>query len=268
MVTIPFTGKRKGRPSPDSMTLGEHLGELRRRVIICAIAFLVAATIAVVAYEPILNFLLHPLCSVDATTGHHSAKGSSSLLIASNGSCNLFVTSPLDGLSLRVKIALFGGLVLASPIILFQIWRFVTPGLKATERKYAIPFVLSAFVLFLLGAATAYVTLPHALSWLKSVGGPNLQAIYDPIPYLGLILLMMTIFGLTFEFPVILVSLELARVVTPARLLKSWRWAVIIIVIIAAVFTPSSDPFSMFALAIPLVVFYFLSIGIGKLLGR
>ncbi len=268
MVTSPFTGKRKDRPSPDNMTLGEHLGELRRRVIICVIAFVVAATIAVFAYEPILHFLLHPLCSVDATTPHQSPKGASSLLVASNGSCNLFVTSPLDGLTLRVKIALFGGLVLASPIILFQIWRFVTPGLKATERRYAIPFVLSAFVLFLLGAATAYVTLPHALSWLKSVGGPNLQAIYDPIPYLGLILLMMTIFGLTFEFPVVLVSLELARVVTPARLLRSWRWAVIIIVIVAAVFTPSSDPFSMFALAIPLVVFYFLSIGIGKLLGR
>ncbi len=267
MVTLPFTTKRKSRPSPDNMTLGEHLGELRRRVIICVIAFVVAATVAVFAYEPILHFLLRPLCSVDASTVH-STKGSASFLIASNGTCNLFVTSPLDGLSLRVKIALFGGLVLASPVILFQIWRFVTPGLKASERRYAIPFVLSAFVLFLFGAATAYITLPHALGWLKSVGGPNLQAIYDPIPYLGLILLMMTIFGLTFEFPVVLVSLELARVVTPARLLRSWRWAVIIIVVVAAVFTPSSDPFSMFALAIPLVVFYFLSIGIGKLLGR
>ncbi len=268
VLTLPFTGKRKSRPSPDNMTLGEHLGELRRRVIICVIAFVVAATIAVFAYEPILHFLLRPLCSVDATTAHQTAKGNTSLLITSNGTCNLFVTSPLDGLSLRVKIALFGGLVLASPIILFQIWRFVTPGLKATERRYAIPFVVSAFVLFLLGAATAYITLPHALGWLKSVGGPNLQAIYDPIPYLGLILLMMTIFGLTFEFPVVLVSLELAGVVTPARLLSSWRWAVIIIVVISAVFTPSSDPFSMLALAIPLIAFYFLSIGIGKLLGR
>ncbi len=267
MVTLPFTTKRKSRPSPDNMTLGEHLGELRRRIIICVMAFVVAATVAVFAYEPILHFLLRPLCSVDAST-LHSNRTSASLLIASNGTCNLFVTSPLDGLSLRVKIALFGGLVLASPVILYQVWRFVTPGLKATERRYAIPFVLSAFVLFLMGAATAYITLPHALGWLKSVGGPNLQAIYDPIPYLGLILLMMTIFGLTFEFPVVLVSLELARVVTPARLLRSWRWAVIIIVVVAAVFTPSSDPFSMFALAIPLVVFYFLSIGIGKLLGR
>jgi sec-independent protein translocase protein TatC len=268
VVTLPFAGKRKSKASPDNMTLGEHLGELRRRVIICVIAFVVAATFAVFAYEPILHFLLRPLCMVDASTAHHTAKGNTSLLISSGGTCNLFVTSPLDGLTLRVKIALFGGLVLSSPIILFQIWRFVTPGLKATERRYAIPFVLSAFVLFLLGAATAYITLPHALGWLKSVGGPNLQAIYDPIPYLGLILLMMTIFGLTFEFPVVLVSLELARVVTPARLLKAWRWAVIIIVVVAAVFTPSSDPFSMFALAVPLVFFYFLSIGIGKLLGR
>jgi sec-independent protein translocase protein TatC len=267
VVTLPFTAKRKPRPSPDDMTLGEHLGELRRRVIICVIAFVAAAMVAVFAYQPILNFLLHPLCTVDASTSHRTSQGAS-FIVAHDGTCNLFVTSPLDGLTLRVKIALFGGLVLASPIILFQIWRFVTPGLKASERRYAVPFVLSAFVLFLLGAATAYITLPHALGWLKSVGGPNLQAIYDPIPYLGLILLMMTIFGLTFEFPVVLVSLELARVVTPARLLRSWRWAVIIIVVVAAVFTPSSDPFSMFALAVPLVAFYFLSIGIGKLLGR
>ena len=123
-------------------------------------------------------------------------------------------------------------------------------------------------MLFLLGAATAYVTLPHALGFLHSVGGPDLQQIYDPIPYLGLILALMALFGLTFQFPVVLVSLELARVVTPARLLHSWRWAVIIITVVAAVFTPSSDPFSMLALAVPLVFFYFISIGIGKLLGR
>ena len=259
---------RRNRPSPDDMTLAQHLGELRRRVVVCLVAFAVAATVAVVAYEPILHFLLHPLCSLDAPGGHHSGAGNSSLLVTSHGTCTLYVTSPLDGLTLRVKIALFGGLVLASPVILFETWRFVTPGLKASERRYAIPFVCSAFVLFLAGAATAYLTLPHALSWLRSIGGPQLQAIYDPIPYLGLILLMMTIFGLTFEFPVVLVSLELARVVTPAALLRSWRWAVIAIVVIAAVFTPSSDPFSMFALAVPLVAFYFLSIGIGKLLGR
>ena len=124
------------------MTLGEHLGELRRRVIICVIAFVIAATDRRLRLRadpelpaaPALQRGRDRRCTTRPRTR-------SSLLIASNGSCNLFVTSPLDGLTLRVKIALFGGLVLASPIILFQIWRFVTPGLKATERRYAIPFV-------------------------------------------------------------------------------------------------------------------------------
>jgi sec-independent protein translocase protein TatC len=266
-MSIPLLGTRKDKPSPDSMTLTQHLGELRHRLVVCVIAVVITSLVCVIAYEPILHFLLRPLCSVYATTSHHGA-GNGSLLVGSNGTCNLYVTSPLDGLTLRVKIAVFGGLVLASPVILFQLWRFITPGLQARERKWAVPFVAAAFSLFLLGAATAYLTLPHALSFLKSVGGPQLQAIYDPIPYLGLILLMMGLFGLTFQFPVILVSLELARVVTPAKLLHAWRWAVIIITIVAAVFTPSSDPFSMLALAIPLVVFYFAAIGIGKLLGR
>jgi sec-independent protein translocase protein TatC len=246
---------RKDKPSPDAMTLGEHLGELRRRLVICVLAFVLAALVATLFYEHILDFLLNPLCQVNHTS-------------VSGGTCPLYVTSPLDGLSLRVKIAMFGGLTLALPIILYEAWRFITPGLKARERRYAVPFVLAATVLFLAGAATAYITLPHALGWLKSVGGPDLKEIYDPIPYLGLILLMMVLFGLTFEFPVVLVSLELAGVVTPARLLKSWRWAVIIIFVVAAVATPSSDPFSMLALAVPLTVFYFISIGIGKLLGR
>lgn len=250
------------------MTLGEHLGELRRRLVICVIAFAITALIAVVAYQPILHFLIRPLCDVDAASLHHGKAASGSLVSSNHGGCNLYVTSPLDGLTLRVKIAVFGGLVLASPVILFQLWRFITPGLQAREKKYAVPFVTTAFVLFLLGAATAYFTLPHALGFLKSVGGPELQEIYDPIPYLGLILLMMTLFGLTFQFPVVLVSLELAGVVTPARLLRSWRWAVILITVVAGVFTPSSDPFSMLALAVPLVLFYFISIGIGKLMGR
>jgi sec-independent protein translocase protein TatC len=258
---------RKSKSSPHSMTLGEHLGELRYRLIICLTAFAAMTTIAVIAYEPILHFLIRPLCSVDAATAHLPASARAPLF-GPDGSCNLFVTSPLDGLSLRLKIAVFGGLVMAFPVILLQVWRFVTPGLKARERRYALPFVVASFVLFLVGALTAYVTLPHALGFLRAVGGPNLQAIYDPIPYLGLILLMMTLFGLTFQFPVVLVSLELARVVSPTRLLRSWRWAVIAITVVAALATPSSDPFSMLALALPLVVFYFISIGIGKLLGR
>jgi len=265
MHTLLTLKGRTQRPPDAAMTVGQHLSELRTRLLVCVIALAVGTTVAVVAYEPILHLLLRPLCSLNSTAPR-TGRGRS--LFGSDGTCNLYVTSPLDGLSLRVKIGFFGGLVLSSPVILFEVWRFVTPGLRSSEKKYAVPFVAAAFGLFLLGAATAYVTIPHALGFLQSVGGPNLQAIYDPIPYLGLILLMMVLFGLTFQFPVILVSLELARVVTPARLLASWRWAIIAITVVAAVVTPSSDPFSMFALALPLTVFYFVSIAIGKLLGR
>ena len=131
--------------------------------------------------------------------------------------CQFYVTAPLDGLTLRVKMAAFGGLVLASPVILWQVWRFITPGLRANEKRYAIPFVFAAVALFLGGCAIAYLILPHALGFLKAVGGPSLKEIYNPNQYLSLILLMMVLFGLTFEFPVVLVALELARVVTPGQ---------------------------------------------------
>jgi len=249
---------RKDRPSPDAMTLTEHLGELRRRVIIMVIAFGIAAIVATLFYNPMLHFLKEPYCRANPGINH----------VTGLPNCQLYVTAPLDGLTLRIKMAFFGGLVLASPVILWQIWRFITPGLRANEKRYIVPFVLSSIVLFLLGCATAYWILPHALGFLKAVGGSSLSQIYNPNQYLGLILLMMVLFGLTFEFPVVLVALQLAGAVTPARLLGWWRWAVITIFVVAGVFTPSGDPVSMLALAVPLTAFYFISILIGKLLGR
>jgi len=246
----PSRWRRSSTSSPDAMTLTEHLTELRRRLLVGVVGFLIAAVVAFLAYNQILAFLKGPYCH------------------ANHGHCALYVTSPLDGLSLRIKIAAFGGLVLASPILLFELWRFITPGLKRNEKRYAIPFVVSSVVLFLCGVAVAYVSFSHALVFLGSIGGPGLQEIYNPNQYLSLIIWMMIIFGLTFEFPVLLVSLELARVVTPAQLLGWWRWAIISITVASAVFTPSGDPLSMLALAVPLVAFYFMAIGIGKLARR
>lgn len=251
---MPLLGRareaRRSRPTPDAMTLTEHLAELRRRLIVALLAFVVAAIAAAALYNWMLGVLQHPYCQV------------------SPHNCRFYVTGPLDPLSLRVEMAAFGGLVLASPVILWELWRFVTPGLRSRERRYAVPFVLCSVVLFLAGCATAYVVFPHALHFLKAVGGTHLVQLLSPNSYLSLIMWMMVLFGLAFEFPVILVSLELVRVVTPAQLLRAWRWAVIGITAAAAIFTPSSDPFSMLALAVPLVAFYFLAIGIGKLLGR
>ncbi|MHB1517059.1 MAG: twin-arginine translocase subunit TatC [Acidimicrobiales bacterium] len=233
------------------MTLTEHLAELRTRVVVCVVAFLVAGTVAFVIYPVILSFLKHPYCQV-----------------APPHQCLFYITSPLDGLSLRVKIAAYGGLFIASPVLLWELWRFITPGLKRNEKKYAVPFIVASISLFALGAVVAYLIFPHALQWLGSIGGPSLHQIYDPTNYLGLIVLLMTIFGITFEFPVLLVSLEMAGVLTPKQL-SSWRrWAIVLIVVVAGVVTPSSDPFSMLAMAIPLYAFYELSIVIGRIFRR
>jgi sec-independent protein translocase protein TatC len=147
-------------------------------------------------------------------------------------------------------------------------WRFITPGLKAQERKYAVPFVLSSVIFFTIGVTIAYFSFGHAIRFLESIGGKSLVNYYDPVQYLSLILLMMFIFGITFEFPVVLVALELAGIVTPRQLLRSWRYAVIGITVVAAVITPSGDPLSMMALALPLIIFYFMAIALGHILKR
>ena len=233
------------------MTVGEHLAELRRRLIVAVVAFVVAGCVAAVFYNAILTLLRHPYCQIAASHG-----------------CKFYVTGPLDPLTLRVKLAAFGGLVLASPVMLWELWRFITPGLRATEKRYAVPFVIASILLFFFGCAVVYVVLPHTLGWLISVGGPDLHELLNPNAYLTLVLILLLLFGLMFEFPVVLVALQLARVVSPSALLRHWRWAVIAITVASAVLTPSSDPFSMIALALPLTAFYFASIGVAKLFGR
>ena len=234
------------------MTLTEHLGELRRRLIVSLIAFVIGAIVIYVLYPHILHLFERPYCE-------SRGKGAS---------CSLYVTTPLQGFGIRLNVTGYGGLVIASPVLLYQVWRFVTPGLRANEKKYAIPFAVSTVSLFLFGAFVAWITLPHALGFLSAVTGSGIKQIYNVQPYLSLILALMAIFGLTFQFPVILIGLELASVLTPAKLSKFRRPAIVIIVIVSAVITPSSDPFSMLALALPMLVFYEASILVGKLLKK
>ncbi len=249
-MAISLKRRTEERPTPDAMTLAEHLTELRRRVLVSGAAFLVGATVAFVSYSWILGVLKHPYCQVEP---HR---------------CGFYVTGPLDGLALRIRISVYGGMFLASPVWLWEVWRFITPGLHPKEKRYAVPFIVASISLFALGCAVAFVTFPHALAWLSSIGGPTLTQILDPNKYLGLIVLLMVAFGVTFEFPVLLVSLELAGVLTPQQL-SSWRrWAIVVIVVLAGVVTPSSDPFSMIAMAVPLYIFYELSIVVGRIVRR
>jgi sec-independent protein translocase protein TatC len=243
--------RRSGRPEPDAMTLVEHIEELRNRVVVAAVATLAAGVAAFFLYQPILSFLQHPYCQV-----------------AGPRHCAFYVTTPLQGLSIRMKIATYGGVFMASPVILWELWRFITPGLLPKERHYVVPFALASIALFLFGVVLAYVIFPHALAWLGSIGGPSLRQIYSPTAYLRLILALMVLFGLAFEFPLLLLGLQLVGLVDPKTLARGRRWAFVLIVAGAAIFTPSGDPFSMLALAVPLYVFYEVSVALGRLLTR
>ena len=237
----------KFRKAATGMTLAEHLAEARYRFFVSTATVLALGVLSFIFYPQILHLLQEPYCN--ATPKH----------------CNFLVTNPLDGLTLRIKIALYGGCFFSLPVLFWQFWRFVTPGLKARERKYALPFVSASILFFAAGVAIAYYSFGHAIHFLEAIGGKTLVTYYNPNQYLSLFLLMMFIFGVTFEFPVVLVAIELAGLVTPRQLLRSWRYAIIAITVASAVFTPSGDPLSMLALAIPLTVFYFAAIGVGKL---
>jgi sec-independent protein translocase protein TatC len=237
------------------MSLADHLRELRRRIVISVLAIALGGLVAWFLYGHILNFFIHPYCRIlkDA----HSTQP-----------CALVVSDPVSKLTIRLKVAFFGGLSLALPVVLWQLWRFITPGLHPREKRYAVPFVGASMVLFALGAVVALQTLPLALRFFEGVGGTQVRSLYQPDPYLRLVMLMIVVYGIGFEFPVALVALLLARVVTTQQLRRWRRGAFVGVVVAAALFTPSSDPFSMFALAIPLYVFYEAAIVIGRVLNR
>ncbi len=246
--------RRRAKKSPQ--TFWDHLAELRTRLIVCAVAVAVGAAVGLVLYSWLLdNFFLPPYCRVLESQGIDRP-------------CNLVITEPLDGFRTRIRVSLYVGLVLAMPVLLWNLWRFVTPALEKSERRYALPFVVSGFLLFGCGAGLAYLTFERALEFLISFGGESVDPLFSPGAYLGLITYMMIAFGIGFEFPIVLIFLQLANVVTPSRLSEVRRFAIVGIVAGAAIITPSGDPVSLAALSIPMYLFYELSILIGRALRR
>ena len=237
------------------MTLSDHLREFRYRLLICVVAVLVAMLPAWFAYNWLLDILNAPYCN--------ALRG-----VDPGSDCKFLVTNLLDPFSLRLKVAGYGGLFLALPIILWQLWRFIAPGLYKKERRYALAFVLSSFFLFTAGAIVAYFTLSQAVNFLVRIGGPEIDIRSGPVEFVRLSLFMMLAFGVGFLFPVVLVALQMIGVVTPQQL-SSWRrQTVLIIVILAAAITPSGDPVSLAALAVPMYIFYEIAVVIGRLLVR
>lgn len=240
------------KASPEQgMTLVEHLAELRNRLIISVVAVALGMVVVFVFYETVFEWLVQPYC--DVSDGRE---------------CTLLQTDPLEGFGVRMRVAGYGGVALAMPVLLWQIWRFVSPGLYSNEKRYAIPFVASALMLFVAGAGLAYWTMPRALDFLASIGGEQLEQFYRPSEYFRLITYMMLAFGIGFEFPILLIFMQLAGILEPDTLRRGRRYAIVIIVVLVAVITPSGDPYSMLALSVPMVVFYELAILIGSRLVR
>jgi sec-independent protein translocase protein TatC len=257
-------GTPKPPKTPDgTMTLTEHLAELRVRIVRCALAVTVGAVMVLAFYDPILRFLREPYTALCKERGGQFCGG-----IGDDGAAILYNLGPLEGFGLRMRIGMYGGLLLALPVVMWQIWRFVVPALKANEKKYAIPFILSSIVLFALGALLAYLTLEKALEFLISWAGQDVQATFQVSKYVSLVGLMAFAFGVGFQFPILLVFLQLVGVLQPQQLLGWWRYAIVSVAVAAAVITPSGDPISMTALAVPMLLLYFASVGIGFFVER
>lgn len=233
------------------MSLRDHLAELRRRILTAAVAVALGAVLTFWQFPALLDVLAGPYCDIQPQR-----------------ECLFLMTDPLEAFSVRLSVAFYGGIALAMPVLLFQIWRFVAPGLHDNERRYALPFVVSGVVLFALGAGLAFYTIPRALSFLINIGGDWFEPFFRGSEYLSFLVKMMVAFGIGFQFPILLIFLQLLRLLRPAQLAGARRYSIVGIVTLVAIITPSGDPFSLAVLSVPMYLFYEASIVIGRLLTR
>lgn len=243
------------------MGFWDHIAELRNRLILSIVAIGIGFVVGLIVYDWLLETVfLPPYCRVlEARDAPASVLGDS---------CSLVITSPLEGFRTRIKVSAYLGVVLAMPVLLWHLWRFITPALDRREKRWAIPFVVAGFLLFSSGAVLAYLTFERALDFLISVSGDAVDPLLGPGAYLGLVTFMMLAFGIGFEFPIVLIFAQLAGIVEPRQLNRARRYAIVGIVAGAAIITPSGDPITLAALSVPLYVFYELSILVGYLILR
>jgi len=226
------------------MSLVEHLRELRRRVVISAIAIAAGTAVAFVFHHQLLHLITKPYCDLPAHTR------------ALPGRCTLVVSGVLDPFTVTLRLSLYAGLLISSPIWLWQIWQFITPGLYRRERRWALTFVGSSVALFAAGAVVAYITLQNGLRFLLSFASGGIGALLNFNSYLSYVTAMVLVFAVSFEFPLFLIMLNLANIVSYQTLRRWWRGIIFGIFVFAALATPSQDPFTMSALALPMCLLY------------
>ncbi|GGW49722.1 Sec-independent protein translocase protein TatC [Streptomyces lucensis JCM 4490] len=258
------SARNKERDPEGRMPLVDHLRELRNRLAKGVLAILVVTIVAAFFYKDIINVITEPVLD---EIGCHQSFGE--LAESKSVHCaHITVSGLLAPFTLALKVALMAGVVLASPVWLYQLWAFVAPGLHRSEKKYAYAFVGFGFPLFLGGGYLAFHVLPttaRVMIDLTPSGAENLLPLDD---LLDLVTRMIVVFGLAFEMPLLLVMLNLTGVLSGRRMLGWWRGMVIGITAFAAVATPSPDPMTMLALAAPIWGLYFIAVGIALLNDR
>lgn len=244
-----LAGAFKGAGGADelgSMSLMEHLRELRTRIIRSVLAVMAMAIVVWFVYPyaiEVLRDLLNGSCP-------------------KNADCRIISTGPIRALSTRMTVSAYGGVGLALPLLLWQLWQFVTPGLYKREKRLAAPFVLCSFALFLIGVALAWLTLPKAIYFLAQLGG-DVDQYYNVNEYTTFVVKTAVGFGIGFQFPMLLVFLQLVGIVNHHQLGHYRRHAAVGIVVGAALITPGGDVFSLVALSIPMYILYEGSIVFG-----
>jgi sec-independent protein translocase protein TatC len=235
------------RAADGSMTLIEHVRELRSRLFKASLAVVIGFAIGYLLSKPTFNLLKQPYCDAVTKPGHTCSQ--------------LIQLGPADGFVLRLKLALWIGLIAAAPVWLYQLWAFIAPGLHRSERRWAYLFTAIAAPLFAMGAVLAYFVVHKGLAFLLESGVTGLTTQLEVTRYVSFVTNLILIFGVAFEFPLIVFLLNVTGVASSKRLLGWWRVAVFVFFVFSAVVTPTPDPFGMTALGLCLSALYFLAVG-------
>ena len=237
------------------MSLLEHFAELRSRLFKIALSIVIFSSLGWFYYDKILRVLSKPVCDL---------KGAPSL-----ESCGkLYINGVLGPIDLKFKISIIIGAIISSPIWIYQFWAFISPALHKKEKRNSIIFLIAAIPFFSIGTFIGYKILPFAVRVLLGFTPSNIENLIKFDDYLNFISQLIIVFGFAFELPVFLIALNFAGILSGKSILKPWRFAVFGIMLFAAVFTPTGDPFTMLLLAIPLIILYFVSGGVSLINDR